>query len=195
MKMNKTNILRILIPLVAVLVIVESIYLATSLVDKNNQVKEVAQNPTLDKTININLVSQPQNYVKGKPFEVKVVMEAESDVLVDALNLYVQYDPEQMTVSELTSLEAMPQPTFAKISDKKDMIVLNYYIESDGYAFLAKNPIEVASFMVTPLVTGEIKMDLSTGVIDKDSVTMIVENGTSQVVPFVANNLRIEVLE
>jgi len=193
--MNKTNILRILIPLVAVLVIVESIYLATSLVDKNNQVKEVAQNPTLDKTININLVSQPQNYVKGKPFEVKVVMEAESDVLVDALNLYVQYDPEQMTVSELTSLEAMPQPTFAKISDKKDMIVLNYYIESDGYAFLAKNPIEVASFMVTPLVTGEIKMDLSTGVIDKDSVTMIVENGTSQVVPFVANNLRIEVLE
>jgi len=195
MKMNKTNILRILIPLVAVLVIIESIYLVTSLVNKNNQVKEVAESPMSDKTVNINLVSQTDNYVKGEAFEVKVVLEAENDVLVDAVNLYVQYDPAMAEVSELTSLEAMPQPTFAKISDKKDMIVLNYYIESDGYAFLAKNPIEVASFMVTPLVAGEIKMDLSTGVDDKDSVTMIVENGTSKVVPFVANNLRIEILE
>ncbi len=195
MKMNKTNILRILIPLVAVLVIIESIYLVTSLVNKNNQVKEVAQSPMSDKMVNINLVSQAQNYINGEPFEVKVVMEAENDVLVDAVNLYIQYDPAMATVSELTSLEAMPQPTFAKISDKKDMIVLNYYIESDGFPFLAKNPVEVASFMVTPIAAGEIKMDLSTGVEDSDSVTMIVENGTSKVVPFTANNLRIEVLE
>lgn len=193
--MNKTNILRILIPLVAVLVIIESIYLVTSLVNKNNQVKEVAQSPMSDKMVNINLVSQAQNYINGEPFEVKVVMEAENDVLVDAVNLYIQYDPAMATVSELTSLEAMPQPTFAKISDKKDMIVLNYYIESDGFPFLAKNPVEVASFMVTPIAAGEIKMDLSTGVEDSDSVTMIVENGTSKVVPFTANNLRIEVLE
>lgn len=195
MKMNKTNILRILIPLVAVLVIVESIYLVSSLVNKNNQVKEVAESPMSDKTVNIGLVSQTENFVIGESFEVKVVLEAENDVLVDAVNLYVQYDPEQMTVSELTSLEAMPQPTFAKISDKKDMIVLNYYIESDGYPFLAQQPVEVASFMVTPTVVGEIKMDLSTGVEDKDSVTMIVENGTSKVVPFTSNNLRIEVSE
>lgn len=193
--MNKTNILRILIPLVAVLVIVESIYLVTSLVNKNSKVVVVTENPISDKMMNIGLVSQAQNYVKGESFEVKVVMEAEKEVLVDAINLYVQYDPAKVTVSELTSLEAMPQPTFVKISDKKDMIVLNYYIENDGYAFLAKNPVEVASFMVTPKVEGEIKMDLSTGVEDKDSVTMIVENGTSKVVPFSANNLRIEVLE
>jgi len=176
-------------------VIVESIYLVTSLVNKNNQVKEVAQSPMSDKKVNISLLSLTENYVVGEPFEVKVVMEAENDVLVDAVNLYIQYDPEQMTVSELTSLEAMPQPTFAKISDKKDMIVLNYYIESDGYPFLAQQPVEVASFLVTPTVVGEIKMDLSTGVEDKDSVTMIVENGTSKVVPFTSNNLRIEVLE
>jgi hypothetical protein len=75
------------------------------------------------------------------------------------------------------------------------MIVLNYYIESDGFPFLAQQPVEVASFLVTPTVVGEIKMDLSTGVEDKDSVTMIVENGTSKVVPFTSNNLRIEVLE
>jgi hypothetical protein len=193
MNMNKTNLLRILIPLVAVLVIIESIFLVSSLV-KNNQTVEIGETPVPEKVMKIDLVSQVENYVIGESFEVKVIIEAENDVLVDAVNLYVQYDPGQATVSELTSLEAMPPPTFAKISDKKDMIVLNYYIENEGFPFLAKQPVEVASFMVTPTAAGEIKMDLSTGVEDKDSVTMIVENGTSKVVPFISNNLRIEVL-
>jgi hypothetical protein len=195
MKMNKTNLLRILIPLVAVLVIAESIYLVASLVNKNKVAVEQVNSPVSENQMNISLVSEAEKYVVGEPFLVKVVMDAQKDVLVDAVNLYVQYDPGQATVSELTSLEALPQPTFAKISDKKDMIVLNYYIENDGYAFLAQQPIEVASFMVTPTRLGEIKMDLSTGIEDKDSVTMIVENGTSLVVPFISNSLSIEVLE
>lgn len=195
MKFDKTKILRVLIPLVAILVIAESIYLVSTLVGRNGGQPNITENPMSDKAINIALVSQSDSYTVGKPFEVKVVMSTEDEMLVDAMNLYIQYDRLAATVSDLTSLEELPQPTFAKISDKKDVIVLNYYIENNGYAFLPNNQVEVASFMVTPRVKGEITLDLSTGVEDKDSVTMIVENGTSKVIPFLANNLRIEVLE
>ena len=191
--MNKTKILRILIPLVAVMVIIESIYLVTTLVNRKNTGVGPGVVVEDEGGVNIALVSQTENYAVGEAFEVKVVMNAKKDLLADAVNLYIGYDAAMAEVSELTSGEAMPEPTFAKISDKKDMIVLNYYIDREGMPFVAGQEMEIASFMVTPLKEGEIKMDLSTGIDDQDSVTMIVENGTSRVVPFEVNNLSIQI--
>lgn len=200
--MNKSNVLKYVIPIIAVLVIAESVYLVNSLISSKDSVSKVVDivgqdyvDETSEEKVVLSVVSDSEDYSVGSEVTVNVLMVSKEELLADAINLYVSYDPAMTELSDLAAGEGMPKPTFEKISDKKNMVVMNYYIEDNGLAFEPGEGRILATFKAKILKAGVLNFDLSTGIEDKDSATMIVENSTSEAVPFSVSNLRVEVLE
>lgn len=196
--------LKYIIPVVAVLVIAESVYLVSSLLNNKVGMGEVAKVLNIDNTeevtdskmATLSVVSEAESYMVGEEVSVSVILNANSDFNADAVNIYVSYDPEMVEISDLEGGEAMPKATVEKISDKKNMVVLNYYIlDEGGMAFMKDTALSLANFKAKILKAGELNLNLSTGIEDEESATMIVENGTSREVPFDVNNLRVEIAE
>jgi len=201
--MNKSNVLKYVIPIIAVLVIAESVYLVNSLISSKDSVNKVVDivgqdymaEETSQEKVMLSVVSDAEDYSIGSELTVNVLMVSKEELLADAINLYVSYDPTMAEVSDLVAGEGMPKPTFEKISDKKNMVVMNYYIEDNGLAFEPGEGRILATFKAKILKEGELNFDLSTGIEDKDSATMIVENSTSEAVPFSVSNLRVEIVK
>jgi hypothetical protein len=126
----------------------------------------------------------------GKKYKVSVNLTPKQDYSLNAFDLYVKYDPAMMTVSNLVSQKDLPTPDLIKVSDKKDVVVLNYlFADKDGAIFTKDKTVTVLTFTVTPKVAGSSSLEISTGDSDGDSVTMLVDKTTSKSLYFSSNKL------
>ena len=194
------KIIQILVPAVAVIVIFESIILVTNL-EKNSNTSVVSEvTPTVTETkinsFDLNFATESKEMEVGKKYEVSIKLAAKENYNLNALDLYVKYNPNAVTVSALTSLKSLGTPNLLKVSDKKDVIAVNYLFgDVDGMVFTKGKEEILLTFTVTPKVTGSSSFEISTGDSEGDSVTMFVDKSTSKSLNFSSNKLEVQIIK
>lgn len=208
--MKDNNLLKFLIPLVAVVVIAESVMIVFGL-DKKQPIAEETT-PALVEDQITNKVVTPVVTVKqepvvaevlfsvdstlmkiGKPSKVTVSLLPKKDLSVDAVDLYVKYNANGLDVSSPVSDKMAPKPQFIKVSKDKGLVVANYLIsEAKGWQLVGGRVAGLLSFVVTPKVEGSYVFEIGSGNSNLVSATMIVENGTARVLPFSSSKLEIK---
>jgi len=196
------KIIQILVPAVAVIVIFESIILVTNLEKNANTavVSEVTPTTTEAETkvnsFDLSFSTDSKEMKIGKKYEVSVKLTAKENYNLNALDLYVKYNPNAVTVSGLTSLKSLGTPNLLKVSDKKDVIAVNYLFgEVNGMVFTKDKEEILLTFMVTPKTDGSSSFEISTGDSEGDSVTMFVDKSTSKSLNFSSNKLEVQIIK
>lgn len=204
----KKEYLKFLIPVVAVLVIIESVILVGRLTEKQpmlsdepevlveeTETETVADEPVMAEVEMVFGVETKQ-MKRGENYVVRLSVVPKVNVGVDAIDIYVNYDPTGFEVSKLSGGEELIDPAVLLDSKKKPgLLVANYYIsQGGGYKLVVGESVEVMSFVVKPLKAGSYDFKVAGGQMDKESVTMFVETKTGRVVPVESNNLEVEVL-
>ena len=188
-----------LVPVIAVIVIFESVILVSNL--EKNTAMTVVNNvtPTVtvveEKKINsfdVNFSTDETQLKVGKKYKVSVKLVPKNNYNLNALDLYVKFDPVMATISNLVSSKDLMTPSLIKVSDKKNVIAVNYlFADKDGMAFTKDKEVVVLTFTVTPKVVGSSYFEISTGDSDGDSVTMFVDKNTSKSLFFTSNKLEV----
>lgn len=197
--MNKDNLIKILIPVVAVLIIVESIILVSVLnKDKKTKDSNTAQTEKVEQVVpvvDLKLVSDVTEMKVGKSYKVSLNLIPRQEIKLDALELYVKFDPALLTISNLVSSKDINKANLMKVSDKKDVIVANFlFTDKNGVAFTSKE-VNILTFSVTPKKSGVYSFEISTGDTEGDSITMLVDEITNQALPFSSNKLEIKLVD
>lgn len=200
-KIKQNNVVTLLIPVVAVVVILESIVLVTGLTKKESaevveQPVEVSVAPVKEiSDFNISILgSYDMTLGKSYPIEVNAVSSVSKSL--DAVNLYVKYDATAFEVTNLSFDSKLPKPTFSKVSKQKNMVVVNYLISgSGGLEVKGGEALALLKFDVKPLKIGSFSFEVSTSKDSKESATMFVENTTSKALPFSGSGLNVNVLK
>lgn len=170
MENKKTDIFRYLIPVVAVVIIAESVMVVSGLMKKNdeNSVETssyVSQNETKNEEKVVEDEGSPKaNFVfsvdssdmqVGQSYTVALDMLPKENFSADAVDIYMSYDSSAFDVSSLKEGLDMPKATSMRVSDKRNIILANFWFtEVEGYAFEADKPMNVLSFVVTPKKSG-----------------------------------------
>lgn len=194
------KIIKILIPVIAVIVIFESVVLVSNL-EKNTTatvVNEVTPTVTVAEekrvtAFDVNFSTDETQMKIGKKYKVSVNLVPKDGYNLNALDLYVKFDPAMVTVSNLVSSKELSTPDLIKVSDKKDVIAMNYlFTEKEGVVFTKDKGVLLLTFTVTPKAAGNSSFEISTGDSEGDSVTMFVDKNTSEGLFFTSNKLEIQ---
>lgn len=196
--MNENNkVLKVLIMVVAIVVIIESIVIITRMTQGQSvTIMPKSVTPTVQKVESKEakmMLAVNGNVVKGKASKLSLMVTPSVDLSVDAIDLYLKYDPTKVEVTKLNFVSGI-KPTLNKISKDKGLIVVNYLITDKGGLKLTKgagmNLVE-ADFVAK--VAGETEFEITTGKSTSGSGTMIIENETSREIPFEVSPLKISV--
>lgn len=202
--MKENKILNFLIPIIAVVIIFESVMLVSNL--SGNSFQKVATVPA-EKKAETTVIQQATAFELvfatankemklGKSYPVELNLLSKGEYKVDAVSVYVKYDPKNFDISNLVSGSKLPKPAFIKDSSTKGLVIANYLISEPSGLKLQKDQIvSVLSFNIKPKKIGNFEFEISTGKEDKNSATMFIENATSKVLPFSSNKLNVNVLK
>jgi len=185
------NIFSYLIPVVAVVIIVESVMVVSGLVKKNQGVDidpslymtENDETGIEDKVIedmgdakaNFVFSVDSKEMMVGKSYVVQLDLLPKEKFSVDAVDVYVSYDSEAFDVSGLIEGEDMPKAASMRVSDKRNLVLANFWFtDVEGYAFEEGKPVSLLSFKVTPKKTGNYDFNISKGGQEELGITRIV---------------------
>lgn len=198
MNENK-NILKLVIPVVAIIVIFESVILVNDLLKKKEVIirntapgQVVVDTSKNQPLMDLVFGTESKEMIVGKVYPLELNMLASAARSMDSMSLYIKYDPSAFDVTNLMFDSKLPKPYFSKISTQKSLIVVNYLIQDKiGYKVEANNPLVLAKFSVKPKKTGNFNFEIDTGIADKESATMFIESATGKVLPFSSNKLTV----
>lgn len=200
------KITSILIPVVAIIIIFESIMLVSNL-DKSGVSSQVTPTVTNIATatatkveaapvVDLSFATDTSEMKVGKNYKVTLNITPNQDLKLNALDLFVKYDLEVFTISNLVSNKEIQKPDLMKVSDKKDVIATSFlFTDKDGQAFTKDTQTSVLTFTVTPKKAGATVLEISTGDSAGDSVTMFVDKVTSKSLLFSSNSLEVNVIK
>lgn len=196
------KIIKILIPVIAVLVIFESVILVSNL-EKNTKTTVVSDvTPTVAveepkvNSFDVSFSTDKTQMKIGSKYKVLVKLMPKDNYNLDALDLYVKFDPEMVTVSNLISSKSFGTPALLKISDKRNVIAVNYlFTAEDGMLFTKDKEGTLLTFTVTPKTVGNSSFEISTGDSEGSSVTMFVDKNTSKGLFFTSTKLDVELIK
>lgn len=182
------NTLKILIPLIAILVVVESIVFISKL---NSPIPKttgsVALKPSTLQPVTLSWDVLTNDASVGTVGEVPLVLTSDKDVFIDAIDLYIKYDPSMVVVSEATTSKAFVIPSFKKVNPEKGMVVMNFLVsEATGFKLAKGAKVEIARLKVNYTKEGKTEFGLGEG-------TLVVENATAKVLPFNGSKLVINI--
>jgi hypothetical protein len=211
--------IKYLIPVIAVVVILESVILITNAskrekasvatkIEQRSPVVETKKTGVLpveketqvmEKNSRAELVisADSQSMVKGKKYKVEVAMNPKEGYAIDAVDLYVKFDPEAFDLSNLQYGFKVGKPTFGKISTNKGLVVANFLIGAqEGLVLQPGEKLDLVTFEATPKKVGTFNFEITSSKENRESVTMIVENGENKgTVNFTSNKLNVNVIE
>lgn len=201
--MNKDNLIKILIPIIALVVVIESVFLVSGL-NKNTTnemiVAEVTEVPVEEKEVDpvadFVFATDSKEMKVGKPYEISLNLSANQDFAVDAVETYVKYDSTKVAISKLTGGSDLPEATILKDDQKNGLISATFLIpieEKSGYKVSGDEIKEVISFVVTPKVEGIFDLELVVDSGESKLVTVLPETGTSKELSFTSNKLEVNV--
>jgi len=202
------NVVKILVPAMAVLVLAESLMLISSL-NTSKSVKTTSDDQT--KTATSTVTPAAESGVQSAVYSVTVTTAVKEMKLnqagtvevkavgnankaLDALNVYVKYDPSAFEISNLTFDKRLPAATFSKVSQTTGLVVANFLISTpSGLKVNSGDVLSLMKFSAKPIKTGVFNFEISTGKQMKESATMFVENSTSKILPFSSSGLTVNV--
>lgn len=202
--MEENKLIKILIPVIAAVVIFESVVLVSNLDKKGGVVvediskKEIPLEEVVKKeepVADFVFAIDTKEIEVGENYEVSLNLIGKKNFNLDGIQTYIKYDPKLVTVSKLVSGSTLPKPVRSEINSKNGLISNVVIIEGsiEDYYSVKMNEInKIESFMVTPKVEGLISFELVT-VGDVTPVTKIVETGTSKSLVFLSNILEVNV--
>ena len=201
--MKNNKLAKILIPVIAVIVVIESIVLVSNLdkgntggiVNQSSQPNSVSQKEVDNPVVDFVFATDTKEMKVGESYEVVLNLVAKEDFNLDGLEAYVNYDPEILTISKLNQGTVLPKAD--KLENVDGMVRSTFFIETpqEGYVVKTGEIIKVLSFEVKPKIAGVSALELGTGNEGKQFVTMVVENATSKQLPFSGNKLEINAIE
>lgn len=193
--MKQKKYLMFLIPLVAVVVIVESIVLVSGLKRDQSTNTPISVQPTKTPAVLDIVFSGKTSMVLGETSDIEVSVIGKNDYAVDSIDLFVKYDKSAFDLGDLTTGDILPKPNFSKISDKTSLVVVSYKIaEAEGFRIIKNEPLSLVKFKVTPTREGIYTFEVNTGDVNKESETMFVKTGRPiTTLPFSSNKLTIQV--
>lgn len=190
--MKNKDIFKVLIPILAVVIIVESI-LVVSRLDRSKPVDVII--PEVDDELTEEIVElrqiegkasfvfsvEDQNIEVGDKKRVTLEILPKEDFNLDAMDLYVGYSADSMEVSGLLE-ESGLKATSKRVSEKTGMVLANFwFMEEGGYKFEAGKSVKLMSFMVEPRTAGVYELSMvETG----DEVTKLVSSVGDEVVTY-----------
>lgn len=190
--MKKEQLIKFLVPLVAVLVIAESVVLVIGARKQGGLTPAVVE----PREMKMALSSSKEEVGVGEKTEVGLKLTANKSYALDSLEAYIKYDPTVFEVSGLTFDESLPKPTVAKISRQKGLVIVTYFIdEPAGYRLEAGQELKLVSFKAAAKKGGTGDFQIATGEGGSGSASMLVESGTSKVIPLETEDLTIWVKE
>jgi hypothetical protein len=182
-EMKKNKILLTLIPVVAIVIIIESvIFLSRSTKKLGPQLLKVGSNIP----VSLNWKADKE-VVIGKSDEVILNMTTEKDVAIDAVDLYIKYDPTKVAINSVAFDNNFIKPSFNKINPEKGLVVINYLVSAPkGFELKTGMGIDLAKLKVNYQGVGEVSFEVGKG-------TLVVENGSAKVLPFNGSGLIVKV--
>lgn len=202
--MNNNKTVTILLPIIAIIIIFESITLVTKLENNQNSnvVNKVVETvtPTVveEKKDVLDLVfaTDDKDMEVGKKYTVKLQGYVKEKRVVDSLELAVKFDAKNLEISNLVYDKNLPKPSVSTISKKDGMVVVKYLIENKaGLTLNEGNIVSLLTFDVKPIVVGNYNLEIATGNEGKEFATMFVENTTAKELIFSSNKLEINVVD
>jgi hypothetical protein len=203
--MQENKLIKILVPIIAVVVIFESIMLVSSLekqtqvsVSNSNVATESAEPSKSIETpvINLTFITTSTDIKVGKSYKVELDLMGNDNIFVDGIETYIKYNPELVTVSGLVSSDKLPKANLSKI-DNENGVIKNIILIDDkaGYKIIKDQVNKILTFNVVPKKEGLIEFEISSSNTDKKFVTMIVETATSKVLNFSSSKLEINAIK
>jgi len=195
--MNQNKFIKYIVPVVAVLVLFESVVLISNLAKNKTdpgRMEPVTEEEVMEAAFDLAVKTETDEMVIGNESVVEVEAMTVTERSLDSVNVYVKYNPAAFDITGMTFGERMPEPTFAKASDVKGMVVVNFLIsQQEGLRVEAGENLALVKFTVVPKMTGKYEFEISSGEEQKESVTMFVENATSEILPFTSSKLTVNV--
>jgi hypothetical protein len=204
---KQNNIVRFLVPAVAVIVLAESVMLISNLnASKFNKTVTSGQPQVVTSTVTpvesginnavyavtVTTATKEMKLNQAGIVEVKAIGNA--DKALDAVNIYLKYDPAAFEISNLTFDKKLPAATFSKVSQTTGLVVANFLISTQaGLKVNSGDVLSLMKFSAKPIKTGVFSFEISTGKEMKESATMFVENATSKILPFSTSGLTVNV--
>ncbi|MFA6185328.1 MAG: hypothetical protein WCT51_00420 [Candidatus Shapirobacteria bacterium] len=197
------KIIKMLVPVIAVVIIFESVVLVSNL--EKSTTATVVGNVTPMVTVteeekvnsfDVNFSTDETQMKIGKKYKVLVKLMPKENYNLNALDLYVKFDPAMVAVSNLVSSKDLVTPDLIKVSDKKNVAALNYlFTDKNGMAFTRDKEVTVLTFTATPKIVGSSFFEISTGDSEGDSVTMFVDKNTSKGLFFTGSKLEFLIID
>jgi hypothetical protein len=185
--MNK-NLLKILIPVLAVVVIVESIIFLNNTKTVVEVTGPVELPPvTVNNSITLEWGADVGDVKTGVTSEIPLYITSDKDVFIDALDLYINYDPNMIAIASATPGKSFVVPSFKSINKEKGMVVMNFLVsQPSGFNLKAGQKVEIVSFKTNFVKEGTVNLVLG-------DATLVVENASAKVLPFNSDKLVINV--
>lgn len=201
--MKDNKLIKLLIPLIAAVVVFESIILVTNL-EKSNKVSdsgstsensgEVVETVVEEPIMDFAFSTDDADMQVGKTYKISLSLTPRESKMIDGIETYIKYDIDALKVSELLPGEKMPKPEISKI-DTENGIVSNVVLIDDeaGFSLTDGEKIPVLTFNVTPKMEGQYIFKLITSSDDKDHASLVVENSVAKSLPWISHELTINV--
>lgn len=203
--MNKEKIVKILIPVIALVVVIESVILVSGLNDTSKVAtneeaplteEEVVEEEKGEPVADYVFKADTKEMKVGKPYKVSLSLLGKEDFNVDAVELYVKFDPKMVSISKLVAGKGLPEATSLKADNDSGLLSAVFLVpvtDKDGFGVVADENKEIISFTVTPKLEGAFNLELETGVDGEKLVTVLPETGTSKSLSFTSSALDINV--
>lgn len=208
--MKENNLIKILIPIIALVVVFESIVLVSNLdkgiaksdgfVEEKNE-SEQALRQEVEKAVADFVWETETNEMKvGKSYNVTLNLLSKQDLVLDSIESRIYFDPKMIEITQLVTNKNVFGQDLKPQIDNKEGYVGSILWSGDkpgvGYEFDKSNTLKVLSFMVTPKLAGKTILDLSTTSGDGNkSATIIVETNTSKTMPYSSSQLEINIMK
>lgn len=203
--MNKEKLIKILIPVVALIVVIESVVLVSGLNKETASTAEVTPSEEVateqeqgEPVADYVFTTDTKEMKVGKSYKVSLNLIGKEKFAVDAVELYVKFDPEAVSVSKLTAAKGLPDTTSLKVDEKTGLITSVFLVpvtNKDGFVVDADETKEIISFTVTPKTEGAFSLSLVTGADGEKLVSVLPETGTSKSLAFTNSQLDINVIK
>ncbi len=206
--MEKNNLIKILIPIVALVVVFESIMLVSSLDnggvksndmigEKDGSKQEVEQTKAIEPVADFIWETETNEMKVGKSYKVTLNLLSKKDLVLDSVESSIYFDPKMVEVSQLvTNKETFGQDLKPQVNNKEGRIGSILWSGDEvgvGYSIKKDDTLKILSFLVTPKSEGKVSFDISTSKEDNKFATIIVETDTSKKMSYLTNQLEINI--
>jgi hypothetical protein len=207
--MKDNKIIKILIPVVALIVVFESVMLVSNLDKSNTKVDNLTEEVIgEEQTTEQKAVEEPvADFIwetdnlemkVGKTYKITLNLLSKQDLMLDSVETHIYYDSKIVTVSKLETNKKIGEalkPT--GIDNDKGSITAILWKDVGEAAYEVKDGemTNVLSFVVTPKLEGKIDFDLSTSMTDGRLATIIVDSNTAKPLAYFSNKLEINVIK